>query len=109
MTELVALLTSPMRVPRREQVRIVETLRFANWIHILHIDPEQDEAGWQRRLVKIGSRKAVFQRQNERVAEWREAGDQQQDRANADETASPARPAGPNQDGAITDQQRDQR
>jgi len=47
MTELVALLTSPMRVPRREQVRIVETLRFANWIHILHIGPEQDEASWQ--------------------------------------------------------------
>ena len=47
LTELVALLTSPMRVPRREQVRILETLRFASWIHILHIDPEQDAASWR--------------------------------------------------------------
>ncbi|HEY4087347.1 MAG TPA: hypothetical protein VGM43_15485 [Bryobacteraceae bacterium] len=38
MAELVALLTSPMRVPRREQIRIVATLRAADWIQILHVD-----------------------------------------------------------------------
>lgn len=47
MAELVALLTSPMRVPRREQVRIVGTLRSAEWIRILHVDPAQGEAAWQ--------------------------------------------------------------
>lgn len=45
--EPIALLTSPMRVPRREQVRIVETLRSANWIDIVHIDPAQDQAAWK--------------------------------------------------------------
>jgi predicted nucleic acid-binding protein len=47
MAELVALLTSPMRVPRREQVRIFGTLRSADWIRILHIDAAQDEAAWR--------------------------------------------------------------
>lgn len=46
MAELVALLTSPMHVPRREQVRIVGTLRSDDWIRILHVDPVQDGAAW---------------------------------------------------------------
>ena len=46
MAELVALLTSPLRVRRREQVRIVGTLRSADWIRILHVDPARDEAAW---------------------------------------------------------------
>lgn len=44
--ELVALLTSPMRVPRREQVRIIETFRSASWIRIVHVDPAQEGAAW---------------------------------------------------------------
>ena len=47
MAELVALLTSPMRVPRREQIRIVGTLRSAAWIRIVHVDAFHDEAAWQ--------------------------------------------------------------
>lgn len=47
MPELVALLTSPLQVPRREQVRILGTLRSAAWIRILHVDPAQDEAAWR--------------------------------------------------------------
>lgn len=53
--ELVALLTSPMRVPRREQVRIVGTLRSADWIRILHVDPVQDGAAWDL-LVRHGDK-----------------------------------------------------
>lgn len=45
--ELIALLTSPMRVARSEQVRIVETLRASNWIKVIHIDAAQDEAAWR--------------------------------------------------------------
>jgi predicted nucleic acid-binding protein len=47
MAELIALPTSPMGVARSEQVRIVETLRCANWINIGHIDRGQDEASWE--------------------------------------------------------------
>ena len=47
MAELVALLTRPMRVPRPEQIRIIETLRMAPWIHILHVDATQDAASWE--------------------------------------------------------------
>jgi hypothetical protein len=43
MAELAALLTSPMRIPRRNQVNILNTLRSATWIHIIHVDSEQDE------------------------------------------------------------------
>jgi predicted nucleic acid-binding protein len=44
--ELTALLTSPMRVPRQEQIRIVGTLRSASWISVLRVSPVQDEAVW---------------------------------------------------------------
>ncbi len=47
MAELVALLTSPMRVARPEQVRIIGTLRSADWIRILHVESAQDEAAWR--------------------------------------------------------------
>jgi predicted nucleic acid-binding protein len=36
-----------MRVPRNEQVRIVETLRASDWIDVVHIDTVQDQAAWQ--------------------------------------------------------------
>lgn len=46
MAELVALLTSPMRVPRRDQIRIVGTLRSAAWIRVLHVNLVQERAAW---------------------------------------------------------------
>ena len=70
---------------------------------------KHDEARRRRRLIEIGPREAVLQRQDQSVAERREAGDQQQGRADTDEAPSPARPARPDQDRAIGDQQRDQR
>lgn len=45
--ELIALLTSPMRVARTEQVRIVETLRTSSWIEVVHIDASQDQKAWR--------------------------------------------------------------
>lgn len=47
MAELVALLTSPMRIPRQEQLRILETLRAADWITTLHVSPKQEQVAWE--------------------------------------------------------------
>ena len=41
MAELVALMTSPLRIPRTEQIRIIETLRSSEWIRIIHIGQVQ--------------------------------------------------------------------
>ena len=46
MAELIALLTSPLRVPRPDQIRIVGTLRSTAWIRILHVDSIQERAAW---------------------------------------------------------------
>lgn len=45
--ELVALLTSPLRVPRNEQIRTVEALKLSSWVDIVHITPSLDEQAWQ--------------------------------------------------------------
>ncbi len=47
LAELIALLTSPMRIARNEQVRIVETLRSSDWIDVVHIDAAQDRTAWR--------------------------------------------------------------
>ncbi len=36
--ELVALLTSPLRIPRGEQIKTIETIKEASWVEIIHID-----------------------------------------------------------------------
>lgn len=46
LTELVALLTSPLRVPRPLRFRMLEELRSAPWIEVIHITPDLDEAAW---------------------------------------------------------------
>ena len=47
LTELVALFTNPLRVPRVEQIRIIETLKSVSWVEIVHIDFALDEESWQ--------------------------------------------------------------
>jgi len=44
--ELVALFVSPLRVPRREQIRIIETIKSTSWVEIIHIDSVLDEEAW---------------------------------------------------------------
>ena len=44
---------------------------------------EQDEAGRRRWRIEIGAREAVLERQDQRIAERREPGHQQKDRADA--------------------------
>lgn len=46
-TEVVALLTSPLRIPRPQIVAFVQSLRDSPYIEILHIDPETDAQSWQ--------------------------------------------------------------
>lgn len=47
LAELASLFWKPLRVPRPDQVRIIETLLAASWVEILHIDVEMDRLGWQ--------------------------------------------------------------
>lgn len=47
LTELVALFTSPLHIPRNEQVRAIETIKTASWVEIIHIDVSLDEEAWQ--------------------------------------------------------------
>lgn len=46
LTELVALFTSPLRVPRVEQIKAIETIKVASWVDIIHIDVSLDEKAW---------------------------------------------------------------
>ncbi|PSB18681.1 PIN domain-containing protein [Phormidesmis priestleyi ULC007] len=45
--ELVALLTSPLRLPRKTTVSFIHSLKTSPHVEILHISPELDEAAWQ--------------------------------------------------------------
>lgn len=47
MAELVALLTSPLRLTRPQIITFVESLRQSPYIEILHIDAETDTQAWQ--------------------------------------------------------------
>lgn len=47
LTELAALLTSPLRVPRPQQIVLLDTLRHAAWVQIIHVDPDLDAAAFQ--------------------------------------------------------------
>jgi predicted nucleic acid-binding protein len=46
-TELVALLTSPFRLPRTSIIRLVGNLKASPYIEIFHIDTQIDEQAWQ--------------------------------------------------------------
>jgi uncharacterized protein len=46
LAELVALLTSPLRVARWKQIEITDTLRAAAWVEIVHVDPALDSEAW---------------------------------------------------------------
>lgn len=46
LTELVALFTSPLRIPRPRQIEYIETIKAAPYLQIVHIDFELDTAAW---------------------------------------------------------------
>lgn len=45
--ELVALLTSPLRVPRPAAIAFIEGLKTSPYVEIVHVDAQLDEAAWQ--------------------------------------------------------------
>jgi predicted nucleic acid-binding protein len=46
LAELVALLTSPMRITRPQQIRFLADLRSAAWVEVVHVDAALDAAAW---------------------------------------------------------------
>lgn len=44
--ELVALLTSPLRIPRMQQVTTIETLKATSWVEVIHIGKALDQEAW---------------------------------------------------------------
>ena len=45
--ELVALLTSPIRLPRAQLIATVETIRSASGTELVHIDPATESEAWE--------------------------------------------------------------
>ncbi len=45
--ELVALLTSPLRIPRSTSIRLIDDLKTSPYVEIAHIDPARDQQAWQ--------------------------------------------------------------
>lgn len=46
MTELVALLHSPLRLPRPQIFQIIDSLKTTDYLEIIHVDLATDTAGW---------------------------------------------------------------
>ena len=47
LTELIALFTSPLRVPRADLIRTIETIKTASWVELIHVDVTLDAEAWQ--------------------------------------------------------------
>jgi predicted nucleic acid-binding protein len=47
LTELVALLISPLRIPRPKIVAFIEGLKASSYVDIVHVDPTLDAQAWQ--------------------------------------------------------------
>lgn len=45
--EVVALLTSPLHLPRPKLVAFIENLKASPFVEVLHVDAEIDEAAWR--------------------------------------------------------------
>ena len=45
--ELVALLSSPIGMPRPLAITTIEKIKASSFVEILHIDPSLDDEGWQ--------------------------------------------------------------
>jgi predicted nucleic acid-binding protein len=47
LAELTALLTSPLRMPRQQQIQYLADIRKASWVEIVALDSALDTASWQ--------------------------------------------------------------
>jgi uncharacterized protein len=46
-SEVVALLTSPLRIPKSQIIAFMQSLKSSPYVEILHINPETDAQAWQ--------------------------------------------------------------
>jgi predicted nucleic acid-binding protein len=46
LAELVSLLTRPMRISRPHQVTMLDSIKSATWVQVVHIDPDLDAEAW---------------------------------------------------------------
>lgn len=51
-SELSALLMSPLRVPRERRLVMLDRIRTASWVEVLHIDRSHDAASWEYLLSR---------------------------------------------------------
>lgn len=49
--ELIALFTSPLRIPRFKQIQIIETIKNTPWVTTIHIDQTRRDEAWD--LLKV--------------------------------------------------------
>ncbi len=56
LTELVALLENPLRVPRAIAVQYLEELKTSPLIEVIHIDPVLDTQAWQLLKTRLDKR-----------------------------------------------------
>ncbi len=47
LAELVALLTSPLRIPRASSIAFIDGLRNSPYVEVVHVDALLDEQAWQ--------------------------------------------------------------
>lgn len=45
-SELTALLSSPLRIPRVQIIEFIESLKISNYVQIIHIDQHLDNLAW---------------------------------------------------------------
>jgi uncharacterized protein len=58
LTELVALLNSPLRLPRAQIVHLIEGIKSSRFVRVVHVDETLDSEAWQllsQRLDKTWS------------------------------------------------------
>lgn len=46
-TELVTVMTSPLRVPRPQIIAFIESLKASPYVQVVHVDASLDEQAWQ--------------------------------------------------------------
>jgi predicted nucleic acid-binding protein len=47
LAELVALLTSPLRVPRPQLIALIRSMKSSPFVEVIHVDESLDEQAWQ--------------------------------------------------------------
>jgi uncharacterized protein len=53
LSELVALFTSPLRIPRPRLVTTVSAIQHAAWVDLIHVDPALDAEAWTLLKTRI--------------------------------------------------------